>query len=231
MTTNITQEFRDFWHQPSLQDAMHKRVLTNCSTDGIKDPLEQKKNWNEDTTYNQIYEDIKLLNLNNNDTILDFGCGVGRISKQLLKMNFNVMAVDVSPSMLEYAKEYIGINNIDNISFVLTDGFGCGDVAFLSCDAAISYITFQHMTSLEMVESNMKDINRILKIGGKIIIQHYIGGPSDPKDCKGFCGLNISINNLEKLWTKYGFKLFHTKIKPVIHNNQHFIVYGEKVNS
>lgn len=230
MPNKVTKQFREFWYQPSLKDAMHKRVLTDCSKDGITDPLIQQKNWDENSIYNKINEDIKLLNLNNNSTILDFGCGVGRISKQLLKMNFNVVAVDVSPSMLEYAKEYIGPNNIDNISFVLTDGFDCGSTPSSSCDAVISYITFQHMTSLKMVESNMQDINRILKLGGKIAIQHYIGGSTDANKCKGFFGVYIDIENITKMWTNFGFNLFHTIIKPVIHNKQHFIVYGEKVS-
>jgi 2-polyprenyl-3-methyl-5-hydroxy-6-metoxy-1,4-benzoquinol methylase len=225
---NVTNIFRNFWDQDSLYDAMHKRVLTNCSLEGITDPIIQQNNWDEHKIYNFVKFHVDRLDLNSKDTILDFGCGVGRLSKQLLKMNFRVKAIDVSAKMIEFAKIYIGDLYKNDIEYFITDGFGCGDVKEQSCDAVISHITFQHMTSLNMIKQNMLDINRVLKIGGKINIQHYLGGPTKEEDCGGFFGLNLGFEKLINMWESTGFELYHTELKPVIYNKNHLIVYAKK---
>lgn len=230
MTVETTRKFREFWDQASIEDAMHKRVLTNCSKQGITDLFTQNNNWNEIKINNFVRYHIEKLNLKNNDKILDFGCGVGRISKQLLKMNFNVVGVDVSPKMLEFAQIYIGNNYQNTIEYFLTDGFGCGEVPSEYCDAAISHITFQHMTSIDMVQQNMNDIGRVLKTNGKINIQHYMGGPTQESECGNFFGLYIHAEDLVSMWRKAGFEPYYLQFIPVVHNKQHFIIYATKTN-
>lgn len=228
MSLKDTFKLREFWNQPSIKDAMHKRVLTNCDREGITDLLIQNNNWDETNINNFVKYHIEKLNLKNNDKILDFGCGVGRISKQLLKMNFNVVCADVSEKMLEFAQIYIGNNYQNNIEYFLTDGFGCGQIPSSYCDAAISHITFQHMTSIDMIQKNMNDINRVLKSNGKINIQHYMGGPTQESECGGFFGLYVHAEDLVSMWRKAGFEPYYFEFIPVIHNKQHFIIYATK---
>ncbi len=60
-------------------------------------------------------EEIKMLcttmarelMLRRGDLILDYGCGVGRLAKELVSMGCDVVGVDISPTMRRYAMEYV----------------------------------------------------------------------------------------------------------------------------
>lgn len=46
--------------------------------------------------------------INSNSTVLDFGCGMGRVSKRIVEQfNCNVIGTDISNSMLTFAKLYV----------------------------------------------------------------------------------------------------------------------------
>ena len=43
--------------------------------------------------------------------VIDFGCGIGRLSKDLVSTEITVIGVDSSPSMRRQAEEYVGHEN------------------------------------------------------------------------------------------------------------------------
>ena len=47
------------------------------------------------------------LMLRRGDLILDYGCGVGRLAKELCSMGCDVIGVDISPAMRRYAMQYV----------------------------------------------------------------------------------------------------------------------------
>ncbi len=66
-----------------------------------------QERWDTETP---IFRDIILSHLKNTDEIiLDYGCGVGRLAKELIDSNekIKVIGVDTSPGMLQVAKEYV----------------------------------------------------------------------------------------------------------------------------
>ena len=67
--------------------------------------------------YNNALFD-KLI-LDENDTVLDVGCGEGSITVPLAKKVKKVIALDSSPKMLEYLEKRASEDNIDNIECVL----------------------------------------------------------------------------------------------------------------
>ncbi|MFT5572518.1 MAG: SAM-dependent methyltransferase [Cryomorphaceae bacterium] len=63
--------------------------------------------WERETPY--IADDIcSFIDLNKESTIVDFGCGIGRISKELISMSgCTALGLDTSQSMLALAVSYV----------------------------------------------------------------------------------------------------------------------------
>ena len=75
-------------------------------------------------------------------TILELGCGVGRITKSLAEKYNHVIALDVSPGNLGIAREKL--KSFSNIQFIQLDNIGSiNDIQTIS-DHMFSVITLQH---------------------------------------------------------------------------------------
>jgi SAM-dependent methyltransferase len=75
--------------------------------------------------------------------ILEFGCGVGRVTPYLAESFDEVVAVDISTSHLKMARERIEKSGVDNVRFVLArvPDFGIEPNSF---DVWFSHIVLQH---------------------------------------------------------------------------------------
>lgn len=148
--------------------------------------------WTDEQQLGWLTEQLAPLQIplpSNGDTVLDFGCGVGRVTKVLCSLGCQVYAVDISPKMIEYAKQYAG----DSPTYCLTDGFGCGDVPDESCDLALSFITFQHMPTMAMVDACLMDLSRCLKHGATAVVQTMNRDRTGPdRESASFAGVAIS---------------------------------------
>lgn len=58
---------------------------------------------------------IELLSIDNRDTILDFGCGIGVVTKKLAKKATMVIGIDNNPELIEEAKR---TNTAENIRYM-----------------------------------------------------------------------------------------------------------------
>lgn len=74
------------------------------------------KRTRKDDYNNALFE--KLI-LDENDTVLDVGCGEGSITIPLSKKVKKVIGIDSSPKMLEYLEKRANENNITNIESIL----------------------------------------------------------------------------------------------------------------
>lgn len=119
-----------------------------------------------------IYKkNLSLIELKNGDSLLDVGCGTGKIIHQLEKKHANEIrfyGVDPSPEMLQIAKLY---NPKSRISFKVAYA---DDLPFVnnSLDWVISTFAFHHMPAEEKVKA-IGEIARVLKPGGKILISDF----------------------------------------------------------
>lgn len=91
---------------------------------------------------------LELINKNFNksfepDSVLDFGCGVGRLAIPFANIAKNVLGVDISPSMLEIAKKNSADRSVENIDFIISDDALSKVVG--SYSLIHSYIVFQHI--------------------------------------------------------------------------------------
>jgi len=90
---------------------------------------------------------------------LEIGCGTGRMT-EFINKKYDVVATDISEEMINQAK-----NRLDGIYFLVTDGETL-PIPSESIDIVFSYLVFQHMKTMEMVESNFREAYRVLKPGG-----------------------------------------------------------------
>lgn len=99
-------------------------------------------------------------------TCLEIGCGAGRITRQLAEEFKEVRALDVSEAMIAYAR--VRIPN-GNVRFILADGFRL-PLPDGSIDAVFSTHVFQHFDSLDDAGEYFREIFRVMKGGGSLII-------------------------------------------------------------
>lgn len=103
-------------------------------------------------------------------TVIDLGCGSGGDSIALAKLGFNVTAVDPSGKMISEAEKNFSGFNVD----ISTYNLGIKDIPTkldTQFDLAVAMgNTFANINKDDVIDSIGK-INKLLKVGGKLIIQ------------------------------------------------------------
>lgn len=128
-------------------------VLTSDPNDPEK--FQRETNFLVDTIKAQDF-----ISLTENSTVLDFGCGMGRVAKELIKtFNCKVIGLDISPSMLQYAKLYAA----SLTKFEGTQQYSVPE----SVDIALSILVLQHA---ENPAKEIDNIISVLKPGGIFIL-------------------------------------------------------------
>ena len=102
----------------------------------------------------------------NNGRALDFGCGVGRLSRALRTYFGEVYGVDISQEMVRLAREFTPscsfiVNQAANLKVFEDDYF----------DFAYSNIVLQHQPSGEIAKSYIREFVRVVKPGALIVFQ------------------------------------------------------------
>lgn len=96
--------------------------------------------------------------------VLEIGCGAGRMTRHLSGIFASVTGIDVSGEMIRQARERLA--GIANVKLHETNGVDLslfGDGAF---DLILSAYVFQHVPSVEVIASNVREAWRVLAPGG-----------------------------------------------------------------
>ena len=101
-------------------------------------------------------------------TALDFGCGVGRLSRALSQHFNRVVGIDISKSMLEEARAQH--SDFPNIEFLHNVGENLGSISSNMIDLVYSNIVLQHMPSERQLQF-ICEFCRVLRPGGVAIFQ------------------------------------------------------------
>lgn len=99
---------------------------------------------------------------------LDFGCGIGRLSRALSKYYANVLGVDISPSMIAHARQLNA--DLKHVRFVEN---ARPDLAFVedgSVDLVYSVITLHHMPA-RLQRGYVVEFLRVLAPDGVAVFQ------------------------------------------------------------
>lgn len=102
----------------------------------------------------------KLINKSSGRSLLDIGCADGRMSAKLLDLGYSVYGMDVSPSLIKEAKK----KGVKTKVFDAADGLPYKDETF---DFIFAGEIIEHLIDTEFI---MKEINRVLKVGGYVVI-------------------------------------------------------------
>jgi SAM-dependent methyltransferase len=97
------------------------------------------------------------------ETVVDIGCGVGRLTRALAERAGEVIAVDVSSEMLSRARE---LNpQLRNVRWVHGDGetLPADDASVNGC---VSHVVFQHLPDPELTLGYVREMGRVLRPGG-----------------------------------------------------------------
>jgi SAM-dependent methyltransferase len=105
-------------------------------------------------------------------TAVDLGCGPCTQLAQIAELNPDISftGVDLSSTMLDSARSYLGERKVSNVALVQDDISRLETIPERSADAVVSTVALHHLPTLEALRSCFKQVRRILKPGGAIYI-------------------------------------------------------------
>jgi SAM-dependent methyltransferase len=100
---------------------------------------------------------------------LDFGCGVGRLTRALASHFDEVVGVDISPSMIDAARAFHPDRS--GCSFLLNPGPDLRQFADREFDLVCSLITLQHVSDSRLIAGYIAEMMRVTTVGGAAVFQ------------------------------------------------------------
>ena len=93
-------------------------------------------------------------------TVLELGCGAGYFTRELVRSGADIVAIDVSPELLEIARSNC---SAPNVQYQLENAYELSyeDAVF---DSVVGSSVLHHLE----IEKALRDIHRVLKAGGTI---------------------------------------------------------------
>ncbi|MEM1149442.1 MAG: class I SAM-dependent methyltransferase [Pseudomonadota bacterium] len=189
----MTGKHREQWEQLGETDP-YWAVLTNREKRGGK--------WERDEFFATGEKEITGL-MNRLDslgisverqTVLDFGCGVGRLARALASRFNEVLAVDISAAMLEEARK--ANSDKPNIRFIHNTLSSLEDIEDDHVDLVYSSIVLQHIPTV-LQQRYLDEFVRVTKPGGMIVFQT----PSAPnlRTWQGWVYRLLGTTNLNRI--------------------------------
>jgi len=227
----IKRTINRFYHQENIIEAKEKwnkladkNARYFIMTDIDENIDEQKFRETGEKDYKDlILNDLLIKNQLvdfNKKSVLEIGCGIGRITEFISQDFKSVSGIDISSKMIETAKARL--KNKNNINFYETDGqnYPFENELF---DFVFSFIVFQHMPDKKIIEKNLREIKRVLRINGIAKIQ-FRGLPTSKKNW--FYGPDFTKNEISKMAEKIGLSI----IKYSGEGERYFWVWFKKEN-
>ena len=145
---------------------------------------------------------------------VEVGCGPGRMTVDLAERFERVIAVDVSPAMLERAREAVSAKNVD---FRLVSGDRLDSVEDGIGDVLICYLVLQHLPRRAVVLAYLREFARVLAPRGCAFVQIPVLGPGlRPRLWRLMRGLGVPLGRMSHDVAKRpayrGYRLTETEL-------------------
>ncbi len=101
-------------------------------------------------------------------SVMEIGCGAGRMTEFFARDFRRVVAVDASRGMLALARRRVPAGNV---LWVCSDGTSLSGIADQAVDFVFSYKVLQHILQIEVVENYVREASRVTKAGGWVKFQ------------------------------------------------------------
>lgn len=143
-------------------------------------------------------------------SVLEIGCGLGRLLVPLATRAAVVRGVDISVEMVRQANERLAGRG--NVEVQVTDGtLGFPDESF---DLVFAYRVFHHIPKREFIHRYFQEAGRVLKPGGVFRFQVCVGEEKDREDDAGtWFGVLYTEAELHEIMPRYGFELVEMHIE------------------
>ncbi len=126
---SVFQKETPLFNPSDFLDGQHQ-VVGHCNG------YSMEERWKEETP---LFKDIIVSQLKGTEVVLDYGCGVGRLAKEVLEAfpNIKIVGVDTSPEMRKLAEEYV---NSDRFSTKSPEELGKDKFDFTYCVYVLQHI-------------------------------------------------------------------------------------------
>jgi SAM-dependent methyltransferase len=105
-------------------------------------------------------------------SVLDFGCGIGRVSAALAPLAAEVVGVDVSPAMISQAKARVAA---PNVRFEVGSGVDLCSFDDCSFDLVLAVDSFPYLVRAgdDVVRIHVQEAARLLRPGGTLLVFNW----------------------------------------------------------
>lgn len=106
-------------------------------------------------------------------SMLELGCGAGRMTGSFAQRRARVYAFDISTEMLGKARKIH--DGAQNIVWMVSNGEDLSCVATGTMDFVFSYLVLQHLPNETLVERYISEMFRVLRPGGTALFEYHGG--------------------------------------------------------
>jgi SAM-dependent methyltransferase len=165
MSVDTTDLMRQDWDERARKDAFHYIASW-------------RKDWTPESFFQSGEEDYQRVVAPVFDrcrwepqgkTMLELGCGAGRMTRSFAQRFSRVYAFDISTEMLGHAKALFP--EVSNVDWILGNGTELSSLDDETVDFAFSYIVLQHMPKPSFAVRYIREMLRVLKPDGMFLFQ------------------------------------------------------------
>jgi SAM-dependent methyltransferase len=175
--TDLLERSREYWDKHAERDPLWAILSEADKKDGRWDVRRFFRTGENEIR--ALFYQLRIFGIAvNRRSVLDFGCGVGRLTQALAPLFVRAVGIDISPKMIDWAKR---LNRFpDRVSYVRNAAPDLAVLGPLGFDFIISAIVLQHIEP-PIALGYVREFLRLLAPGGVLVFQvpSHQAGPDE----------------------------------------------------